>query len=159
MIICYLYIFTCFLLPENSLTFKLDFYSSISFAIFATLWTVAYQASQSIGFSRQEYWSGLPLPSPGDLPDPGIEPGSPASQADSLPAELSGKPKSSSQIPTRGSVCRISAGLTAAEHQARPCLLEVLKAMRTDATASAELWRHPLRSHRAVLFTDWEKHQ
>ena len=42
-----------------------------------TPWTVAYQASPSMGFSRQEYWSGLPFPSPGDLPDPGIEPGSP----------------------------------------------------------------------------------
>ena len=41
-----------------------------------------------MGFSRQEYWSGLPFPSPGDLPDPGIEPGSPALQADSLPTEL-----------------------------------------------------------------------
>ena len=41
-------------------------------------WTVAYQAPLSLGFSRQEYWSGLPLPSPGDLPNPGIEPGSPA---------------------------------------------------------------------------------
>ena len=42
-----------------------------------TLWTVAHQAPLSMGFSRQEYWSGLPFPSPGDLPDPGIEPGSP----------------------------------------------------------------------------------
>ena len=50
------------------------------------------QASLSMGFSRQEYWSGLPFPSPGDLPDPGIEPGSPAFQADSLPSELPGKP-------------------------------------------------------------------
>ena len=46
--------------------------------LFATPWTVAYQASQSMGFSRQEYWSGLPFPSPGDLPDPGIEPETPA---------------------------------------------------------------------------------
>ena len=46
--------------------------------LFATPWTVTYQAPPSIGFSRQEYWSGLPFPSPGDLPDPGIEPGSPA---------------------------------------------------------------------------------
>ena len=46
--------------------------------LFVTPWTVAYQASQSIGFSRQKYWSGLPLSSPGDLPDPGIEPESPA---------------------------------------------------------------------------------
>ena len=45
--------------------------------LFATPWTVAYQPLPSMGFSRQEYWSGLPFPSPGDLPDPGIEPGSP----------------------------------------------------------------------------------
>ena len=47
-----------------------------------TPWTVAYQAPMSMGFSRQEYWSGLPFPSPGDLPDPGIEAGSPALEAD-----------------------------------------------------------------------------
>ena len=45
--------------------------------LFATPWTVAYQAPPSMGFSRQEYWSGLPFPSPRDLPNPGIEPGSP----------------------------------------------------------------------------------
>ena len=45
--------------------------------LFATPWTVDYEDPQSMGFSRQEYWSGLPFPSPGDLPDPGIEPGSP----------------------------------------------------------------------------------
>ena len=47
----------------------------------ATLWTVAYQAPLSMGFSRQEYWSGLPWPPPGDLPDPGIKPASLASPA------------------------------------------------------------------------------
>ena len=52
--------------------------------------TVIYQASLSMGFSRQEYWSGLPFPSPGDLPDPGIEPRSPALQADALPSEPPG---------------------------------------------------------------------
>ena len=52
-----------------------------------TLWTLARQAPLSIGFSRQEYWSGLPFPSPGDLPDPGIEHGSLVLQADSLPVE------------------------------------------------------------------------
>ena len=57
----------------------------------ATPWTVAHQAPLSMGFSRQEYWSGLPFPSPGDLPNPGIKPGSPALQADSLPTELQGK--------------------------------------------------------------------
>ena len=50
-----------------------------------TPWTVAHQAPLFMGFSRQEYWSGLPFPSPGDLPDPGIEPVSPALQAISLP--------------------------------------------------------------------------
>ena len=54
---------------------------------FATQWTVARQAPLSIEFSRQKYWSGLPFPSPGDLPDPGIEPGYPALQVDSLPSE------------------------------------------------------------------------
>ena len=44
--------------------------------IFVTPWTVAHQAPLSVGFSRQEYWSGLPCPPPGDLPDPGMEPGS-----------------------------------------------------------------------------------
>ena len=55
--------------------------------LFVILWTVAYQASLSMGFSRQEYWSGLPCPSPKDLPDPGIEPGSPALEADALTSE------------------------------------------------------------------------
>ena len=60
--------------------------------LFATPWTVAHQAPPSMGFSRQEYWSGLPFPSPGDLPDPRMEPRSLALQADSLPAEPQGKP-------------------------------------------------------------------
>ena len=60
--------------------------------LFVTPWTVAYQASPSMGFSRQEYWSGLPFPSPGDLPNPGIEPGSPALEADALTSESPGKP-------------------------------------------------------------------
>ena len=58
-----------------------------------TSWTIACQATLSMGFFRQEYWSGLPFPSPGDLPEPGIEPGSPALKADPLPTELWGKPK------------------------------------------------------------------
>ena len=58
----------------------------------ATLWTVACQAPLFVGFSRQEYWSGLPFPSPEDIPNPGIKPGSPALQADSLPFEPPGKP-------------------------------------------------------------------
>ena len=53
-----------------------------------TPWTVACQALLFMGFSRQGYWSGLPFPAPGDLPDPGIEPRSPALQADSVLTEL-----------------------------------------------------------------------
>ena len=60
--------------------------------LFATPWTVAYQAPPSRGFSRQEYRSGLPFPSPGDLPDPGIETRSPALEADALTFEPPGKP-------------------------------------------------------------------
>ena len=60
--------------------------------LFATPWTVVYQAPPSVGFSRQEYWSGLPFPSPGDLPNPGIEPRSSTLLADSLTSEPPGKP-------------------------------------------------------------------
>ena len=58
---------------------------------FATPWTVAHQAPLSMEFSRQKYWSRLPFPFPGNLPDSEIKPGSPALQADSLPPELTGK--------------------------------------------------------------------
>ena len=60
--------------------------------LFAAPWTVAHQAPSSMGFSRQEYWSGLPFTSPGNLPDPGTEPGSPTLQADALTSEPPGKP-------------------------------------------------------------------
>ena len=63
--------------------------------LFAIPWTVAYQSPPSMEFSRQEYWSGLPFPTPGDLPDPEMEPRSPALQADALPSELPGKQFSS----------------------------------------------------------------
>ena len=61
--------------------------------LFATLWTKAHQAPPSLGFSRQEYWSELPFPSPGELPDSGIEPMPPALQVDALTSEPPGKPK------------------------------------------------------------------
>ena len=60
--------------------------------LFVTPWTIAYQAPQPMEFSRQEYWSGLPFLSPGDLPNPRIEPGSLTLQADALPSEPPGKP-------------------------------------------------------------------
>ena len=68
-----------------------DLFSSVQLLsrvqLFATPWTGAHQAPPSVEFSRQEYWSGVPFPSPGDLPNPGIEPRSPALQADALTSE------------------------------------------------------------------------
>ena len=78
--------------PTSKLT-KLRLVKSFSHVwLFAILWTVAHQAPPSMGFSRQEYWSGLTFPSPGDLPNPGIETRSPALQADLLTSEPPGKP-------------------------------------------------------------------
>ena len=68
---------------------KVKLFSCVQF--FATPWTVACQPPPFMGFPRQEYWSGLPFPSPGDLPYLGIEPKSPTLQADSLPSEPQGK--------------------------------------------------------------------
>ena len=68
--------------------------SHVCVQLFATIWAVAHQASLSLGFPRQEYWSGLPFPPPGDLPDPGMEPVSLVSQADSLSIEPRSKPSS-----------------------------------------------------------------
>ena len=62
----------------------------LSASVMLTLWTVACQAPLPMGIPRQEYWSGLPFPSPGDLPDLGIEPKSPELQTDSLPSEQHG---------------------------------------------------------------------
>ena len=77
---------------------RVDFKSShcvvcVNVRLFATPRAVDRQASLSMGFSRQEDWSGLPFPSPEDVSDPGIKPWSPALQADSLPFELQGNPK------------------------------------------------------------------
>ena len=88
------------LIKEHALNIALQLVDSVCVCVkslqfvqlCATSWTAASQASLSMEFSRQEYWSGLPFPSPGDFPDPGMEPRSPSLQADSLPSELSGKP-------------------------------------------------------------------
>ena len=71
--------------------------------LFVTLWTVAHQASPSMGFSRQGHWSGLPFSFPGDLPDPGIESRSPALQAEALTSEPPGKPQGTTE--PQGSSC------------------------------------------------------
>ena len=73
----------------SSVKVKLKLLSRVRLLV--TPWTAAHQAPPSMGFPRQVYWSGVPLPSPGDLPNPGIEPGSPALQADALPSEPPGK--------------------------------------------------------------------
>ena len=61
--------------------------------LFVTSWTVTHEVPLSMGFSREEYWRRLPFPLPGDLPGPGIKPGPPTLQVDSLPSEPPGKPK------------------------------------------------------------------
>ena len=79
--------------------------SDVAQSCLAKPWTVAYQAPPSVGFSRQEYWSGLPFPSPGDLPNPGIEPRSPALPADALPSEPPGNlPAKAGDIRDTGSI-------------------------------------------------------
>ena len=98
------WIFECSIIQAGVVNFPKDVlapeqkWKSVDHPVMSdSLWphgTAAYQAPPSMEFSRQEYWSGLPIPSPGDLPDPGIEPGSPTLQADSLPYE---PPKVTSQ--------------------------------------------------------------
>ena len=75
------------LISESVPNLKVKVKSLSRVRLFVTPWTVAHQAPPSMGFSRQEYWSGLPFPSSGDLPDPGIEPRSPALRADALTSE------------------------------------------------------------------------
>ena len=83
--------FTHSILAQSKVKEKVKSLSRVR--LFATPWTVAYQAPPSLGFSRQEYWSRLPFPSTGDLPNPGIEPRSSALQVDALPSEPPGKPR------------------------------------------------------------------
>ena len=78
------------LISSNLVKVKVKSLSHVQ--LFATPWTVAYQAPLSMEFSRQQFWSELPFPSPEDLPDLGIKPGSLTLQADALPSEPPGKP-------------------------------------------------------------------
>ena len=80
------------LFSSSSLSAISEWVKSLSCVrLFATPWTVPYQASLSMGFCRQEYWSGLPVPSPGDVPHPRIEPGSPTLEADALTSSCIGE--------------------------------------------------------------------
>ena len=85
--------------------------------LFATPWSVAYQAPLSMGFSRQEYWSELPFAFPGDLPDPGIESRSPALEADTLTSEPPGKPRYMGLI--YAEYIMLNAGLDEAQAESR----------------------------------------
>ena len=115
--------------------------------LFATPWTVAYQAPPSMGFSKQECWSGLPFPSPGDLPNPGIEPRSPALQADSLPAEPPGKP---SKQQTRRKYNPIS---SQDYHLIQPCPSEGKKKLTSSHQRDKS---HPTRSLHKPLDQTYE---
>ena len=84
-------IFQARVLEQSAIAFS-DFLYSFLYFTFATIILWLFQAPPSKGFSRQKYWSGLPFPSPEDLPNPRIEPGSPAFQADALTSEPPGKP-------------------------------------------------------------------
>ena len=74
--------------------------SAVSSSLLLLL-TIDHQAPLSMGFSRKEYWSTLPFPSPGDVPNPGTEPGSPSLKADSLPSKIPGKPVLQAYLPTK----------------------------------------------------------
>ena len=88
--------------------------------LFATPWTIAYQTLLSMGFSRQEYWNALPFPSPGDIPNPGIEPESPALQADALTSELPGKHLYKTRIQKDIHTCMLTAALFTVPQTWRP---------------------------------------
>ena len=86
----------------NNCTFIVQSVSKLSrVLLFVTPWIVACQPPLSMGFSRQEYWRGLPFLSPGDLPGPGTEPASPAMQTDSLPSEPPGKTNVAQENPDK----------------------------------------------------------
>ena len=119
--------------------------------LFVTPWTVAYQAPPSMGFSRQEYWSGLPFPSPGDLPNPGIEPGFPALEADALTSESPGKPprEAPSIVSAKYTVliyctCHFQSGslfiLAASVCRSLQCLISSLTQGPEVVTCSVVLW-------------------
>ena len=88
-----------------SFVFQVKVKSLSRIRLFAIPWTVAYKAPLSMGFSKQEYWNGLPSTSPGDLPDPGTEPRSSALKADSLPSEPTGKQFKFTQTSLYASLC------------------------------------------------------
>ena len=94
-------------------------------------WTVACQIPPSMGFSRQEYWSGFPFPPPGDLPDPGTEPGSPAMRADSLLFEPPGKPRTERPNNSHSTLFNLAIVLFPGQHFTSPGSLTVPRPKRS----------------------------
>jgi len=122
--------------------------------LFATPWTIAYQAPPSMGFSRQECWSGLPFYSPGDLPDPGIEPRSPALRADALPSEPPGKLENVvqfSSVQFSRSVVFYSLWLHESQHARPPCPSPTPR-VHSDSRPSSQ-WCHPAISSSVIPFS------
>ena len=118
----------------------------------ATPWTIAHQAPVSIGFSRQEYWSGLPFPSPGDLSDTGIKPRSPALQADSLLTELWRKPSIRlSSVQFSHSVVSDSLRPHESKHARPPCPSPTPRVHSNSCPLSQ--WCHPAISSSVVPFS------
>ena len=114
---------------------KVKSHSRVRF--FATPWTVAYQVPPSMEFFKQEYWSGLPFPSPRDLPDPAIKPRSPELQADALPPEPPGKPGSpvKSQLPFPVFILYL--------------ISSTVSSLRAAVTPPARVWAHSSASHKS----------
>ena len=104
-----------------------------------TPWTAAHQVPLSVRFFRQGYWSELPFPSPGDLPNPGIEPRSPALQADSLPPELPGKPPQYSNLKQSVSCKAMSPGKRPGPNREQSKGLEVVSATPSNTEATGGL--------------------
>ena len=119
--------------------------------LFATPWTVTLQAPLSMGLYRQEYWSGMPLPSPGDLPNPGTEPASPALQADFLLSKPSGKPPVIQFSQFSCSVVSDSLQPHELQHTRPPCP-SPSPGVHPDSRSSSQ-WCHPAISSSGVPFS------
>ena len=137
--------------------------------LFATPWTIAYKAPLSMGFSRQGYWSGLPFPSPEDLPDPGIEPGSPTLQADVLPSEPPGKPlEYTEELYKKGlqfssvqfscSVVSNSLQLHEPQHTRPPCPSPTPRVYPNSCPLSVMLFNHLILCRPLLLLPDLDNH-
>ena len=119
--------------------------------LFVTLWTITHQSPLSMGLSKQEYWSGFPFPSPGDLPDPGIKPGSPALQAYSLLCKPPQKPPKTYSVQFSRSVVSDSLRPHEAEHARPPCPSST-PGVHSNSRPSSQ-WCHPAISSSVIPFS------